>query len=88
MTAGRGIVHAEMPGTDTIEGLQLWVNLKSTDKLCEPNYQESPAENLVKIEREGVEAVVVAGQALGESSPLLTKTPAYYIILNSMQILR
>jgi len=41
MTAGRGIVHSEMPGTDDeTHLLQLWVNLKSEDKLCEPNYQE------------------------------------------------
>ena len=34
MTAGRGIVHSEMPGADDENvGLQLWVNLKSTDKV-------------------------------------------------------
>ena len=35
MTAGRGVVHSEMPGGDSGEnvGLQLWVNLKSTDKV-------------------------------------------------------
>lgn len=38
MTAGKGIVHAEMPGDGLAEGLQLWINLKAKDKLCEPEY--------------------------------------------------
>jgi redox-sensitive bicupin YhaK (pirin superfamily) len=42
MTAGRGIVHSEMPGANTGEchGLQLWVNLSKNNKMIEPNYQE------------------------------------------------
>ena len=42
MTAGRGIVHCEMPGKDTgvSHGLQLWVNLARNFKMIEPSYQE------------------------------------------------
>ncbi|KAG0027541.1 hypothetical protein BGZ81_005500 [Podila clonocystis] len=52
MTAGRGIVHAEMPyfpenetlgkkkGSSSIWGLQLWVNLPKKHKLCKPQYQD------------------------------------------------
>jgi redox-sensitive bicupin YhaK (pirin superfamily) len=42
MTAGRGIVHSEMPGKNAGEchGLQLWVNLSKQFKMIEPNYQE------------------------------------------------
>lgn len=37
---GKGIVHAEMPtGPDRGHGLQLWVNLKSGDKMVPPAYQ-------------------------------------------------
>jgi hypothetical protein len=43
MTAGRGIVHSEMPATDGVQkGLQLWINLPAKDKMCapyEPNKQ-------------------------------------------------
>lgn len=40
MTAGRGIVHAEMPGNGkSARGMQLWVNLLAKDKMCEPEYQ-------------------------------------------------
>ena len=44
MTAGRGIVHSEMPHShpsgDKNGGFQLWINLQSKDKMCEPEYQE------------------------------------------------
>lgn len=40
MTAGKGIVHAEMPASFEEEsvGFQLWLNLSAKDKLCEPRY--------------------------------------------------
>lgn len=44
MTAGRGIVHSEMPEQEDglMWGFQLWVNLPAQDKMCEPRYQEFP----------------------------------------------
>ena len=41
MTAGKGIVHAEMPASqeETSVGFQLWVNLKSDEKMTAPTYQ-------------------------------------------------
>ncbi len=51
MTAGSGIVHQEMPKSDIfgIEGFQLWVNLKSTDKMCKPAYQDISREKIPEI---------------------------------------
>eukprot|EP00955_Chlamydomonas_euryale_P085448 364100-Chlamydomonas_euryale.AAC.26 len=42
MTAGRGIIHSEMPRvTDGIlHGFQLWINLPKKDKMCKPRYQD------------------------------------------------
>ena len=42
MTAGRGIVHSEMPVKNSGEGhgIQLWVNLSKKYKMVDPNYQE------------------------------------------------
>ena len=42
MTAGRGIVHSEMPEQENglMQGFQLWVNLPAKDKMIEPRYQE------------------------------------------------
>jgi len=80
MTAGRGIVHCEMPlNTEVSHGLQLWVNLKSSDKMCPPAYQELKSEDVPKVTRDGVTAVVIAGEALGTCSKVYTRTPTHYI---------
>jgi redox-sensitive bicupin YhaK (pirin superfamily) len=80
MTAGRGIVHAEMPGNNEIShGLQLWVNLAAKDKMCEPAYQELPADKVPKVTIDGVTAHVIAGSALGVTSPVYTRTPVNYL---------
>ena len=44
MTAGRGIVHSEMPEQENglMQGFQLWVNLPAKDKMIAPRYQEIP----------------------------------------------
>jgi redox-sensitive bicupin YhaK (pirin superfamily) len=48
MTAGRGIVHSELPEQEDglMWGFQLWVNLPARDKLCEPRYQEIAPEEI------------------------------------------
>ncbi|XP_043691836.1 pirin-like protein [Telopea speciosissima] len=79
MTAGRGIVHSEMPGEGTNKGLQLWVNLSSKDKMVEPRYQDLPKENIKSAEKNGVEVRVITGEAMGIRSPVFTRTPAMYL---------
>lgn len=82
MTAGRGIVHAEMPDLkpgQRVHGLQLWVNLRAKDKWVEPRYQELKAEAVTHVTKEGVKAIVIAGHALGEESPIKNLTPVHYI---------
>ncbi|ORX94535.1 hypothetical protein K493DRAFT_283691 [Basidiobolus meristosporus CBS 931.73] len=80
MTAGRGIVHAEMPQTKC-RGLQLWVNLSAADKMCEPRYQELLDKDIPKVSPPGVNAVikVIAGHSFGINSPVVTKTPTMYL---------
>ena len=58
MTAGRGVVHSEMPGPVRTRGLQLWVNLASTDKMVEPAYQELPASQ-VRVRRLESEIIIL-----------------------------
>lgn len=66
MTAGRGVIHAEMPVSDgRIYGLQLWVNLKSADKMVEPQYQELKSKDIPKPSQDGVTVTVISGEALG-----------------------
>ncbi|XP_066385627.1 LOW QUALITY PROTEIN: pirin-like protein [Miscanthus floridulus] len=80
MTAGRGIVHSEMPAGDGVQkGLQLWINLSSKDKVIEPRYQELESKDISRAEVDGVEARVIAGEALGAASPVYTRTPTMYV---------
>jgi len=80
MNAGRGIVHAEMPGNGKpARGLQLWINLSKKDKMSEPSYQELPASKIPKVEKDGVHAAVIAGRALGTEANIYTLTPIHYI---------
>src|SRR5688572_6670768 len=65
MTAGRGIVHSEMPEQEQglMRGFQLWVNLPAKDKMSAPQYQEFGAERIPEaIPAPGVHAKVIAGR--------------------------
>jgi len=68
MTAGRGIIHSEMPEQESglMRGFQLWVNLPARDKMMAPRYQEfAPAEIPTANPAPGISVKVVAGR-LGE----------------------
>jgi hypothetical protein len=65
MTAGRGLVHSEMPEQQEgrMRGFQLWVNLPAADKMGEPRYQEFAPEQIpVATPAAGVRVKVIAGQ--------------------------
>ncbi|XP_002992823.2 pirin-like protein isoform X1 [Selaginella moellendorffii] len=80
MTAGRGIVHCEMPASTGVQrGLQLWINLSSKFKMIEPNYQELESGNIPVAEKDGTSVKVIAGESLGISSPVYTRTPTMYL---------
>lgn len=81
MSAGKGIVHSEVPSADgkICHGLQLWVNLPASEKMKEPTYQEYTPENLPYIEKDGVTARIIAGSALGVVSPTFTSNPTSYV---------
>lgn len=85
MTAGSGVIHSEKPDADTranggpVHGFQLWVNLRAADKMIPPRYQDVSAEQLPVVERDGVWAKVIAGSALGVTSPVQTHSPVTYV---------
>ncbi|KAK4744079.1 hypothetical protein SAY87_010391 [Trapa incisa] len=80
MTAGRGIVHSEMPAEEgTQKGLQLWINLSSKHKMIEPRYQEMPSNDIPETLVDGVKVRVIAGESLGIKSPVYTRTPTMYL---------
>lgn len=63
MTAGKGIIHSEMPEQEQglLSGLQLWVNLPASHKMTEPAYQEHPASAMAQEQGEQSDITVVAG---------------------------
>ncbi len=68
MTAGRGLVHSELPEQQEgrMEGFQLWLNLPSDQKLCEPGYRDIASEQIPEFETaEGVRVRVIAGRSHG-----------------------
>ncbi|XP_059440844.1 pirin-like protein [Corylus avellana] len=80
MTAGRGIVHSEMPAAQgTQKGLQLWINLSSKHKMIEPKYQEMLSKNIAEAVEDGIKVRVIAGESLGTKSPIYTRTPTMYL---------
>ena len=73
MTAGRGIVHSEMPRQKDglLWGFQLWVNLPAKDKMGPPRYQDIPPERIPEVSpAEGVTVRVVAGESGGARGPV------------------
>ncbi|HVH75294.1 MAG TPA: pirin family protein [Stellaceae bacterium] len=83
MTAGRGIVHSEMPSRDMrrrggrMHGFQIWLNLPARDKMTAPRYQEIPRAAIpAAATPDGRASVhVVAGAALGAEAVIDTRTP-------------
>src|SRR5262245_30788058 len=86
MTAGRGVVHSEEPSRrirsegGRVHGFQLWVNLPARDKMIAPRYQEIPSARIPIAETpDGLARVrVIAGEALGVSAVIDTRTPILY----------
>ena len=65
MTAGKGILHSEMPEQQEglLKGFQLWVNLPAKAKMSEPGYQEFLPESTPLEQRDnGIEIRVIAGE--------------------------
>src|SRR3546814_2732975 len=64
MTAGRGVVHSEMPEQEEgrMRGFQLWVNLPADAKMTVPKYQEFAPDNIPQVAPvSGVAVKVIAG---------------------------
>uniref|UniRef100_A0A3Q2FQ83 Pirin n=1 Tax=Cyprinodon variegatus TaxID=28743 RepID=A0A3Q2FQ83_CYPVA len=80
MTAGQGVVHAEMPvSEEPVVGLQLWVNLRKQEKMVKPAYQELKSSEIPKPSQGGVTVAVISGEALGAKSKVYTRTPTLYL---------
>ena len=74
MTAGRGIMHQEMPQGDAqgrMHGFQLWANLPASLKMTEPRYQDIAAKDIPEItDDDGTRVRVIVGTFWGKSGPV------------------
>jgi redox-sensitive bicupin YhaK (pirin superfamily) len=83
MTAGRGILHIETPPEELVisggrfHGLQLWVNLPSSDKMIAPRYQNLDGDLVTLLSSPDGGALVrlIAGDIAGHRGPGSTHTP-------------
>jgi len=83
MTAGRGIVHSEMPEQEDglMWGFQLWVNLPASDKMTPPRYQDIQGDQIPEAQvAEGVNARIIAGELAGVAGAVtkIATDPVYY----------
>jgi len=64
MTAGRGIVHSEMPqqAAGRMRGFQLWINLAASEKMQPARYKDLAPEEIPGVELPGARVRVVAGR--------------------------
>lgn len=85
MTAGRGIAHSERTGPGPrqsgarLDGLQLWVALPRSHEETDPEFHHHPARDLPAIDIAGARIRVLAGTAFGETSPVKTFSPLFYV---------
>lgn len=74
-TAGRGLVHSEMPEGDAVShGIQLWINLARSDKAIDPAYQQVDPADIPERRQDGATVRVI----VGAGSPVTVRTPMRY----------
>lgn len=85
MNAGRGIVHSERTppairrsGSRT-HGLQFWVALPQAHEDRVATFQHCAEKDLPEFERDGVPIRLIAGSAFGETAPVTTQSPLFYL---------
>ncbi|HEY1588179.1 MAG TPA: pirin family protein [Rhodanobacter sp.] len=85
MTSGHGIVHSERTPPEArqdgqkLHGIQVWVALPQADAEVAPEFHHHDREALPRISQPGVEAVLIAGNAYGEHSPVKVFAPMFFL---------
>lgn len=87
MTAGRGIVHSERPGSDleresALHGIQSWIALPADQQEIAPDFAHYPADELPQWEDGGVTLRLIMGTYAGHSSPVKTYSRTLYADLS------
>lgn len=85
MTAGRGIAHSERTSAELrqtgsrLDGLQLWVALPRSHEETGPEFHHHPGRDLPAFAVAGARVRLLAGSAYGETSPVRTFSPLFYL---------
>ncbi len=81
MTAGRGIIHSEMPQQTEglLWGYQLWVNLPAKDKMVAPRYQDIQRDGIPEHQGDGIFVRLMAGEWNGIQGASQTLWPVGYL---------
>jgi redox-sensitive bicupin YhaK (pirin superfamily) len=85
MIAGRGIVHSERTDEVTREkgsrmnGLQVWIGLPLKHEDTEPQFSHYPADQIPTFSKEGVKLTLIAGESMGERSPVTVFSRMFYL---------
>ena len=80
MTAGKGVVHSEMPEQTEglVRGFQLWLNLPKEKKMIEPAYNDIPADEIPTVSIPGGQIKIIAGTFSGITGPGRSHTGMLY----------
>ena len=82
MTAGKGIIHAELPNKDKASHtLQLWLNLPAAAKMVDSAYQDLLADRALRVDEAGANIRLLSGTVEGIAAPAQTQTPVEYLDL-------
>jgi redox-sensitive bicupin YhaK (pirin superfamily) len=67
MTAGRGLIHSELPEQEAgrMEGFQLWLNLPAAEKMTTPGYRDIASDEIPELRLPGATVRVIAGASHG-----------------------
>ncbi|MGA1793831.1 MAG: pirin family protein [Thermoplasmatota archaeon] len=81
MTAGRGILHEEMPAMDEgkLWGYQLWLNLPKKLKMVPPRYQHLDSKEMPVVDGDGVRVRIISGEYGGKVGPAKNYVPSTYL---------
>jgi redox-sensitive bicupin YhaK (pirin superfamily) len=85
MTAGHGIAHSERTppeqreGGQALHGIQVWVALPQADAEVAPAFHHHAGAELPRIRQPGMQAVLIAGSAYGERSPVKVFAPMFFL---------
>ncbi|MEM8772668.1 MAG: pirin family protein [Pseudomonadota bacterium] len=89
MTAGRGIAHSERTDAEPrasgqfMHGIQSWVALPERDAETDPSFHHHPKDTLPLIKKDGAHMRLIAGEAFGETSPVTTFSPIFYVAVEA-----